>query len=229
MENQKYASFKREKISSLPGYLFNTMDIGLKWPSKDDNGGINLHGMLMSIGFVFLQGEALLSYRLYRYDNDILSKCIHSVFHVLSLSFCITAFIVMILQRSYHGQNHFTTFHSWIGIAVIFLYIMQSLFGFINFLLSVISEEVRGNFLPLHQTLGSLLFTVSIVQAAIGYTRYNGIFNPISNNHNASLVSDQLKFVLNFTIISGILYGVSVLMLVVPDAWKRREIRTEVQ
>uniref|UniRef100_A0A0K0DEM1 Cytochrome b561 domain-containing protein n=1 Tax=Angiostrongylus cantonensis TaxID=6313 RepID=A0A0K0DEM1_ANGCA len=76
------------------------MEIGIKWPSEGDNGGINFHGMFMSTGLVFFQGEALLSHRMYRYDNKVLSKFIHTVFHLLAIGFFSTALAAMILQKN---------------------------------------------------------------------------------------------------------------------------------
>ncbi|VDP19464.1 unnamed protein product [Heligmosomoides polygyrus] len=107
------------------GYLFNTMDYGIRWPSSDNNGGLNFHGMFMSTGLVFFQGEALISYRLYRYDTKLLSKFVHVVFHMLAMAFFSTALAAMILQKNAHGWSHFTSVHSWIGIAVMFVFVVQ--------------------------------------------------------------------------------------------------------
>ncbi|VDM53151.1 unnamed protein product [Angiostrongylus costaricensis] len=94
----------------LSGYLFNTMEIGIKWPSEGDNGGINFHGMFMSTGLVFFQGEALLSHRMYRYDNKVLSKFIHTVFHLLAMGFFSTALAAMILQKNANVRSSIPVF-----------------------------------------------------------------------------------------------------------------------
>lgn len=122
------------------------MDYGIRWPSSDNNGGLNFHGMFMSTGLVFFQGEALISYRLYRYDTKLLSKFVHVVFHMLAMAFFSTALAAMILQKNAHGWSHFTSVHSWIGIAVMFVFVVQFLFGFVNFLVPGISDDVRRRF-----------------------------------------------------------------------------------
>ncbi|PIO68413.1 hypothetical protein TELCIR_09799, partial [Teladorsagia circumcincta] len=74
------------------------------------------------------------------------------------------------------GWSHFTSVHSWIGLGLMFIYTTQFLFGFINFLVPGISDDVRRKFLPFHQIVGSLSFATSIVQATIGYVQYNSQF-----------------------------------------------------
>ncbi|KAE9412833.1 hypothetical protein Angca_008676, partial [Angiostrongylus cantonensis] len=203
----------------LSGYLFNTMEIGIKWPSEGDNGGINFHGMFMSTGLVFFQGEALLSHRMYRYDNKVLSKFIHTVFHLLAIGFFSTALAAMILQKNANSMKHFTSAHSWIGICVMSLYTIQFLFGFVSFVMPGVVKRTQQNIPLVHMMVGSACFAASIAQAAIGYTQYNGIFSTCSINDNGPLTCDNYKFVFNFTIISGILYGITLLVLVLPPIW----------
>ncbi|KAK6019166.1 hypothetical protein OSTOST_15208 [Ostertagia ostertagi] len=76
------------------------MDRGISWPEKGNDGGLNFHGMFMSTGLVFFQGEALLSYRMYRYDSKVLSKFIHVVFHVMAIGFFTTALASIIIQKN---------------------------------------------------------------------------------------------------------------------------------
>ncbi|KAK6044148.1 hypothetical protein COOONC_18347 [Cooperia oncophora] len=52
----------------------------------------------------------------------------------------------------------------------------EFLFGFVNFLVPGTSDNLRRDFLPVHQVVGSVSFTASIVQATIGYIQYNSIF-----------------------------------------------------
>lgn len=198
------------------------MDYGIRWPSSDNNGGLNFHGMFMSTGLVFFQGEALISYRLYRYDTKLLSKFVHVVFHMLAMAFFSTALAAMILQKNAHGWSHFTSVHSWIGIAVMFVFVVQFLFGFVNFLVPGISDDVRRRFLPVHRIVGSVSFAASIIQATIGFIQYNSEFDTCPKDHDAPLICDQYRFIFNFVIISEILYGISVLVLVILPTWRRK-------
>ncbi|KAK6044156.1 hypothetical protein COOONC_18341 [Cooperia oncophora] len=65
--------------------------------------------MFMSTGLVFFQGEALLSYRMYRYDCKILSKFVHVVFHVLAIAFFTTAFAAIIINKNLHVSRNFVS------------------------------------------------------------------------------------------------------------------------
>uniref|UniRef100_A0A0N4WQ85 Cytochrome b561 domain-containing protein n=1 Tax=Haemonchus placei TaxID=6290 RepID=A0A0N4WQ85_HAEPC len=99
--SQKAHTFYLNRIVTLIlGYLFNTMDHGIGWPQKGNDRGLNFHGILMSTGLIFFQGEALLSYRMYRSDSKIVSKTIHFVFHLLAISFFTTAFAAIIIQKN---------------------------------------------------------------------------------------------------------------------------------
>ncbi|CAJ0590047.1 unnamed protein product [Cylicocyclus nassatus] len=227
----------------LTGYLFNTMGRGIKWPDKSGTnrddvqnyGGVNLHGMFMSSALVFIQGEALLSYRLYRYDAKLLSKFIHFSFHILAIALFLTGFSAIVVQKNYLGLSHFTSVHSWIGLSVMFIYIVQFTFGFVSFFIAGINDETRTKFMPVHQTVGALLFAVSIAQAIIGFVQYDDLYNRLYGNdgcptdREAPLVCGDYKFVYNFAIIFCVLYALTLLFLVVPPIWRRKKTEEETQ
>ncbi|EYC11309.1 hypothetical protein Y032_0051g2132 [Ancylostoma ceylanicum] len=152
------------------------MGYGIRWPSPGNYGGVNFHGMFMSTAMVFFQGEALLSYRFYRYDAKVLSKFVHVVFHLMAIAFFSTALSAIIIHKNKSNLDHFTSVHSWIGITVMFVYVVQFAFGFVNFLFSGITESTRKTFMPMHRIVGCLLFAASLVQAVIGFVQYNGFY-----------------------------------------------------
>uniref|UniRef100_A0A1I7WCH1 Cytochrome b561 domain-containing protein n=1 Tax=Heterorhabditis bacteriophora TaxID=37862 RepID=A0A1I7WCH1_HETBA len=89
----------------LSGYFLNMVGDGIKWT----NGNENFHGFFMTIGLVFFQGEALLSYRLYRHDIKLLPKLIHVLFHTLAIGLFVTALVAIIQKKTvrakYPGNN----------------------------------------------------------------------------------------------------------------------------
>ncbi|EPB71364.1 cytochrome b561 [Ancylostoma ceylanicum] len=182
------------------------MGYGIRWPSPGNYGGVNFHGMFMSTAMVFFQGEALLSYRFYRYDAKVLSKFVHVVFHLMAIAFFSTALSAIII----HKNKSFA-------------------FGFVNFLFSGITESTRKTFMPMHRIVGCLLFAASLVQAVIGFVQYNGFYGNCPQDHDAPLVCGHYKFVLNFTTILAVLYGFTVLLLVIPPAWQRKKTPEEMQ
>ncbi|CCD65245.1 Cytochrome b561 domain-containing protein [Caenorhabditis elegans] len=117
----------------LNGYFLNTFKNGLAWPSKVKNGdnkalgkrGDQLHAFLMILAFIYFQGEALLAYRLYRYDAKIISKLLHTALHIIAIGLGITALTVIIMSTNNAGWNNFTSVHSWIGICLLSVYLVQ--------------------------------------------------------------------------------------------------------
>jgi len=63
----------------LSGYYHGGFGPGLQWKEqgRGNFGNMNYHGVLMTYGFVFLQGEALLAFRLFRHETKIFSKVLH--------------------------------------------------------------------------------------------------------------------------------------------------------
>ena len=55
----------------------------------------------------------------------MMSKFIHVVFHTLAIGFFATALACVIIQKNYSSNDHFTTVHSWIGLAVMSVYLVQ--------------------------------------------------------------------------------------------------------
>ncbi|KHJ81505.1 hypothetical protein OESDEN_18809 [Oesophagostomum dentatum] len=62
-----------------------------------------------------------------------------------------------------------------------FVYLVQFGFGFVNFLFSGIAEETKKKFMPIHRAVGSISFTISVIQAVIGFVEYNGFFGSCPN------------------------------------------------
>ncbi|CAI4223274.1 unnamed protein product [Auanema sp. JU1783] len=218
----------------LSGYLFNTMGFGLEWPSEERKGNPqNFHAFFMLLGLVYFQGEALLSYRLYRYDIKLLSKLVHVLFHILAIGFFVVGLIVAIQQKNIDGNKNFKSVHSWIGLAAMALYLAQFFFGFVNYLLPGVSLEVKQKFMPVHRTVGCVSFLLCCIQTLIGFTQYS-IFadnSPVSNfGCSFSLkCNSKLDYIFNFSVISVVLYCITVLVLVAPPAWQRKKTADEMK
>ncbi|CAJ0590045.1 unnamed protein product [Cylicocyclus nassatus] len=211
----------------LSGYMLNTMGHGIRWPldrndeernsTKEYYGGVNFHGMFMSTSLIFFQGEALLSYRLYRYEVKSISRYFHVLFHFLVVVLFSVALAVIIVHKGISNESHFKSVHSWIGIALMFMYFIHFGFGFIS-----------RAFRPLHRTVGFMLFSISYIQATIGFFRYVDSHGECPNDRDAPLVCGNYNFVFNFIVIFCTLYAVTVAVLVFPDIWHREKTIEEV-
>ncbi|CAJ0937112.1 unnamed protein product, partial [Mesorhabditis belari] len=116
----------------------------------------NYHGLFMTYGLVFFNGEAILAYRFMRNEAKILSKLVHAT--------C--------------GNQHVYTFHSWFGIAIMAAYIIQFLFGLFNYGLPGVPIEVRQALMPYHRTVGLALFGCSVAQVLLGHFSFLYLYRP---------------------------------------------------
>ncbi|CAI5450130.1 unnamed protein product [Caenorhabditis angaria] len=213
----------------LNGYFFNTFRDGLTWPTKQqhDYYGIQFHGFLMVLGFVFFQGEALLSYRIYRYEPKIISKLIHGILHFLAISLGITALIAIIINKNLGGNKHFYSIHSWIGVCLLTVYILQFTFGFFTFLMPCASVKHRARLIPIHRAIGASLLILAAIQCVVGYVTFLSFdtlpcFSTLSCNN-------RMEYVASFAVLTLILYTLLVLALIIPQSWKRQKTPDEIK
>jgi cytochrome b-561 len=156
-------------VTSLPQYA-----LGLS-PHRT-NGNLNYHATFMTFGFVFLQGEAILMYRLFRHESKMFSKVLHGVFHLFAFILIVFGLIAVVVHKNIKDIPHVYSAHSWIGVTLIALFIVQFLIGFINFFFPKTSPTVRAWFLPVHKGLGLLVFGLSCAQAFGGQLERNTLY-----------------------------------------------------
>ncbi|GMS80212.1 hypothetical protein PENTCL1PPCAC_2387 [Pristionchus entomophagus] len=220
-------------LVGIAGFFFNTLDKGFQWSEngKGNFGNLNLHAMFMTTGLVFLQGEALVAYRMYRRDAKLISKFMHFILHSLAVGLAGLGLFSAIRHKETHNLDQFKTFHSWLGIAILGAYVVQYLFGLINFGLGIIPPKTRASFLPLHRIFGCLIFGVTSAQALIGQITFANFATKLPQFacYNGLTCASHLDWVYNGQIISLVIYSLSILILVTPNAWKRAKTIDEMQ
>uniref|UniRef100_A0A914VLH4 Cytochrome b561 domain-containing protein n=1 Tax=Plectus sambesii TaxID=2011161 RepID=A0A914VLH4_9BILA len=163
------------------GYWNATWNGGYTWGPNVlyPNGSIALHthdhhyhGTFMTVGLVFMQGEAILVYRLLRHENKAFSKTIHAIFHGLTFLLFITGLAHIIQSKNNQDvPRHFYTAHSWVGLMVMIAFILQYVAGFVNFAYPKTSPAVRKWFISQHRVYGLVIFGVSVAQALMGISQ----------------------------------------------------------
>lgn len=148
---------------------------GIAW-SNNTHKQYNLHYVLMIGGTIFLNGQAILVYKLFPCCKKIYGKVVHTIIFVLSVS-SITIGLVAAIQARNNDPDpkHFYTIHSWIGLITIGLFALQLLFGFVTFLVFLCCETATAKFrqrmLPTHITFGLIVFSLAIASCVTGLTQ----------------------------------------------------------
>ncbi|OIT36783.1 PREDICTED: probable transmembrane ascorbate ferrireductase 3 [Nicotiana attenuata] len=84
----------------------------------------NVHPLLMFLGMIFLSGQALMAYKTERTDRKV-QKVAHFLLHLAAICLGIVGIHAAFKYHDRRNLRDMYSFHSWIGIATICLYILQ--------------------------------------------------------------------------------------------------------
>lgn len=143
---------------------------GLGWDGGSAE--FNWHPLLMVIGFIFLQGIAIVVYRLpwtWKCSKQMM-KFIHAGLNVLAF---ILAVISLVAVFDFHNAKNIPnmySLHSWVGLAAVILYPAQIVMGIAVYLVPATPVYVRAALMPVHIYSGLFIFTSVIATALMGIT-----------------------------------------------------------
>jgi len=150
-------------------------DKGFAW--QNDRGKMfNSHALLMLVGFIFLNGQAMLVYKSFQCCRRIYNKIVHTVIFVVSVSSITFGLLLGFQAQDMVGSSatakHFYSLHSWIGLLTVGLFALQFVVGFISFLVLLCCEKgtarYRANLLPTHRTFGLIIFSLAASACVTG-------------------------------------------------------------
>jgi len=215
----------------LSGYYHGGFGPGLQWKEqgRGNFGNMNYHGVLMTYGFVFLQGEALLAFRLFRHETKIFSKVLHFFTHMLALAVIGTGIGAIVNSKNIGAQKHMYTFHSWIGVGLVACYGSQFIMGFVNFVFPRTSNMIRAAFMPFHRAFGAAIFGVSAAQVMSGEMEFFRIKAPNQPCFETLLCPRREGIILNMTMVALVFYTASVLYLVLRSDYRREKTPEEME
>uniref|UniRef100_A0A3Q3VNV5 Plasma membrane ascorbate-dependent reductase CYBRD1 n=1 Tax=Mola mola TaxID=94237 RepID=A0A3Q3VNV5_MOLML len=190
---------------------------GLAW-----DGGLaefNWHPVLMVTGFVFLQGMAIIVYRLpwtWTYSK-VTMKFIHAGLHFVAFVLAVISTVAVFDFHNAAKIPNMYSLHSWLGLAILLLHCLQLVLGFGLFLLPVAPMAWRAAFMPLHVYTGHFVFTSVIAVTLMGITEklIFGLRNPAYKDSPAEAV---------FVNVLGVLlvaFGALILWIATRASWKR--------
>ncbi|KAL4630864.1 cytochrome b561 [Arapaima gigas] len=130
----------------------------------------NVHPLCMVLGLVFLYGDAILVYRVFRNESKRAVKILHAVLHLIALVLGVVGFAAVFdFHRSIKTANMYSL-HSWCGMVTFILFCLQWLLGLSFFLFRWASAQLRSWYLSLHVFFGLVLFALSIATCLLGIT-----------------------------------------------------------
>lgn len=178
----------------------------------------NYHPLFMTIGMIFLYGDAILVYRAFRNVTKLYVKILHGLIHVAVLIFASIA-----LKAVFDSHNkvakpipNLYSLHSWVGLTAVILFGLQWVAGFTSFLFPKLNENIRRWYLPHHKFGGLAIFVLCCSAALMGITE-KAIFS--MKEKYPSLPSEGL--LLNFFGLTIVTYGGLVVYLVTKYEYTR--------
>ncbi|XP_034549598.1 cytochrome b reductase 1 [Notolabrus celidotus] len=187
---------------------------GLAWDGGPAE--FNWHPVLMLSGFIFLNGAAIIVFRLpWTWQcNKLIMKFIHAG---LNLAAFICATISFVAVFDFHNAANIPnmySLHSWLGLAALILFSLQIVLSAIIYLIPFTPLSWRAAFMPLHVFVGRSLFGSVIAVALMGITE-KLIFSLKYKDSPPEAV---------FVNIMGVLlvaFGVAILWISTRTSWKR--------
>lgn len=190
---------------------------GLAW-----DGGLaefNWHPVLIVVGFIFLQGIAVVVYRLpWTWQcSKLMMKFIHAGLNLLAFIFAVISLVAVFDFHNAAKIPNMYSLHSWLGLVAVILYCLQLVLGVGMFLIPATPVSWRAAFMPLHAYSGLLLFTSVIAVALMGITEklIFGLSNPKYKDSPPEAVFVNILGVLL------VVFGALILWIATRPSWKR--------
>lgn len=140
---------------------------GLSVSSEFPDQIFNLHPLCEVFAFVFLFGQAILTYRLLSLPKPTL-KLIHTIVNGVALFFAVFGLWAVLKFHALRGIPDFYSLHSWFGLATLILFLAQWLTGLYTFLYPGAAAPTRQMVMPWHTFLGLFIFVLALTTASQG-------------------------------------------------------------
>uniref|UniRef100_G1U350 Transmembrane ascorbate-dependent reductase CYB561 n=1 Tax=Oryctolagus cuniculus TaxID=9986 RepID=G1U350_RABIT len=152
-------------VVAMTGAWLGVYRGGIAWESALQ---FNVHPLCMVIGLVFLQGDALLVHRVFRKETKRTTKVVHGLLHVFAFVIALVGLVAVFDYHKKKGYADLYSLHSWCGLLVFVLYLLQWLVGFSFFLFPGASFSLRSRYRPQHVFFGAAIFLLSVGTALLG-------------------------------------------------------------
>ncbi|CAL1405422.1 unnamed protein product [Linum trigynum] len=140
---------------------------GLALVSDNKDLIFNVHPVLMVIGLLLMNGEAMLAYKTISGTKN-LKKLVHLAVQFVALVLGLIGVWAALKFHNDKGIDNFYSLHSWLGLACVFLFIIQWAAGFMTFWYPGGSRSSRATLMPWHVFFGVYIYVLAIVTAITG-------------------------------------------------------------
>ncbi|NWS23950.1 CYBR1 reductase, partial [Polioptila caerulea] len=190
---------------------------GLSWDGS--LGEFNWHPVLIITGFVFIQGIAIIVYRLpWTWKcSKLLMKFIHAGLNTIAMILAIVSMVAVFEFHNAKSIPNMYSLHSWIGLTAVIFYSLQLFLGFAVFLLPFAPVHLRTALMPIHVYSGLTIFATVIATALMGITE-KLIFALKNPAYSASPPEATLVNCLGLLLV---IFGSLILWMASRPHWKR--------
>ncbi|EOA38503.1 hypothetical protein CARUB_v10010271mg [Capsella rubella] len=203
---------RHSSLSTLVAHFFGILAVvlmliwllhyreGIEYGSDNPFKVLNVHPFLMYCGFLFLVGQAMMTYKT-AYASHQVQKMVHGGLHLIGLVLGIVGICAAFRFHDKLILKDMVSLHSWIGLTTFILFGLQWLFGAFTFLAPQSSSGTRTRMMPWHVLGGRALLYMGIVAALTGLMQRATTIGQ-STNAESRLI--------NFLGLAILLFGVSV-------------------
>ena len=152
---------------------------GVSWADGDAKRVFNWHPVMMVVAFAFMTVSSLSFFMRWRSADRKVNKTLHVVQWTIA-AICASIGLVAVFKSHNDAASGFIanlySLHSWIGIAVILLYVAQFLAGGLSFALNIqrITPSTRAKVMNLHKFFGPTIYIAAAFTILLGIQEKEG-------------------------------------------------------
>ncbi|EDV27273.1 Cytochrome b561 [Trichoplax sp. H2] len=128
----------------------------------------NVHPYCMVISMILLNGEAISFFRIFRHSSKNTVKLAHASIQLVAFTLATVGLSAVFQFHDNKGYPNAYSMHSWCGLLTVSLFGLQYVFGLVFFVLRFFHENLRQDYLKLHQFFGKIIFAMAIATSLIG-------------------------------------------------------------
>lgn len=206
-------------VLAITGTWLSRYRGGFSWEGPEQ---FNVHPLCMVLGMVFLCGDALLVYRVFRHETKRATKILHGALHILALIISLVGIIAVFQFHQKKKIPDMYSIHSWLGIATFSFYILQWIIGFIVFFVPGLAFAYKTFYKPLHIFFGMGLLVTSIATCLLGLTEK--VLFSIPDQYSQLPPEGVLINVLGLLLVA---FGMVIVYILTREEWRRPALPEE--
>lgn len=198
---------------------------GFAWTSHPEQ-QFHYHPTLMIMGFLFITGEAILAFRVFRNETKHFAKLVHLTLHSVALVFIVISLKAVWDSHDYNRDASGTleplpnlySLHSWIGLTLVTFYFMQYAVGFTTFFYPGLAMSMRTFVMPFHRLFGYIIFLFVGITILMGVTEFSAWKHKCWTQDKVFCGEQAVG---NFVGLCAVSFVALVLILVLNSRWSR--------